>query len=860
MLPNVSKLSLNDDDRKCVPCMTPVHFKTREEQLADHVANFLYQPTLEDQIKAADCEICLEPLGFNNSDAPLRAAAAQSTPFYVDYCGRGHYFHKWCARGLLTRAETTPCPDCRAQPTDNARIEIAESYPMPGAGAPATLFGQPVAAPAPAPAAAAPAPAPAAAPRATTTRLPRLRAGEERLGPQRATDRLQQWVFWLKPADSAAQSRLAQEDVNADMRRTLMRYMWDHFNSPGGAYYVNRRLEVSTHRFYATYTGETQPSTDAPVLLVICKMWLPQLAGDHFMNFFYAEKRTYMGICSMMRRWLGILGADVGSPGGQTILNWYSSWGYMEDHPEARPPALESYGPFRMSRASYNNWRAYSFNDDLLRIIPGHKGPQSATDVPIEWRLWLKGSFPEDASVVGTHVRAFLSRWFHNQGQFEEQRDLDIRQRLSLTVSYGSASGNAVPDMDSPVSRIDCQLYMPSMTLARAFVDACKNIGLEATRGRLLPARPEDGFDVIMNSIVGVSGARLVFPADFFHIRMGPLHQSRRMGSCPYEVVPKPNLTRQEYEEWPHHTFLDLPPVVQVVEPGPSSGAAFQEQARREREEERDQRSLHRRIFGNEDSDNEDDEDEDEVMGEGTVGPSSSAPGPYVPTSPAYSPTSPAYAPTSPDYGPASPPSPTIDPMTPDRENGESSGAQRAYRAMDPNDPEYAVTIRWRFWLKGSMNSRQVLDAEEAMRSHFAAYVANNSDLSAGNNGFPWYHRLRVEIFERRQHDWASQIRFVDTVADGPLLRCEVSLKVSQDTAWRFTSWSMNDRTNRSSWANQAEAWHNYGPAHALEASDFPRVVDSMTQYPSPPMMRHDQFTDWLTWAVLPEPQFRTLA
>ena len=103
--------------------------------------------------------------------------------------------------------------------------------------------------------------------------------------------------------------------------------------------------------------------------------------------------------------------------------------------------------------------------------------------------------------------------------------------------------------------------------------------------------------------------------------------------------------------------------------------------------------------------------------------------------------------------------------MTPDREGGESMGAQRAYMAMDPNDPEYAVTIRWRFWLKGSMDSLVKLDAEEAMRSHFGAYMANNSDLRAGNNGFPWYYRVRVEIFERREYDWTSQIRFADTAS-----------------------------------------------------------------------------------------------
>ena len=135
MLPNVSGLRL--DNRRCVQCMAPVQLESREQQLANHMASFVYRPTLEDQIKATDCSICMEPMGTNSSDAPARPEAARSTPFYVDYCGRGHYFHKWCARTLLLNTETSACPDCRAEPDDNARIVIAESYPMPGAGAPA---------------------------------------------------------------------------------------------------------------------------------------------------------------------------------------------------------------------------------------------------------------------------------------------------------------------------------------------------------------------------------------------------------------------------------------------------------------------------------------------------------------------------------------------------------------------------------------------------------------------------------------------------------------------------------------------------------------------------------------------------
>lgn len=125
-------------------------------------------------------------------------------------------------------------------------------------------------------------------------------------------------------------------------------------------------------------------------------------------------------------------------------------------------------------------------------------------------------------------------------------------------------------------------------------------------------------------------------------------------------------------------------------------------------------------------------------------------------------PTSPGCSPTSPSYDPMDPP--TIDPMTPDREKGERKSAYRAQRVLNLNDPEYAVTFRWRFWLKGTMGSHEALDHEEAMKMHFASYMENNADFRAGNNNVAWDHRMQVLIFERPQHDWVSEIRHVHTI------------------------------------------------------------------------------------------------
>ena len=121
MLPNVSGLSLQ---RRCVPCGTPVTFRTREEQLQDYLREFVHHETLDEQIDNADCDICHEPLG----SPPSTAAGHLSPPGFrewVDFCGHGHYFHRWCLKSLMEHQGThMVCPDCRRPMSDNLRIMV----------------------------------------------------------------------------------------------------------------------------------------------------------------------------------------------------------------------------------------------------------------------------------------------------------------------------------------------------------------------------------------------------------------------------------------------------------------------------------------------------------------------------------------------------------------------------------------------------------------------------------------------------------------------------------------------------------------------------------------------------------------
>jgi len=652
------------------------------------------------------------------------------------------------------------------------------------------------------------APAPAAAPAPPVTRrLPTLRRGEERWGPQRATDVLIQWHFWVKPLDSAAGDRLDFPHVNHVVRGTLETYMATRFQSAWTISRVAQRLEVETVSNHATFVGDDGPTQDAPVLLVTCQMWLPQMAAQDFQRFFGIEKRKY-GTGSMMRRWLGIIGAGLGSPGEEMTTTQYGSWRYLQDTPDARPDVP---GPFTMSRDGYGSWIAYSLEDDPLPLAQGRRGPQSNNDVPVEWRFWIKGSLPADFMAFGPHVRQHLSRWFRNSGLdtggAAGPTRLDIPMRLSVAASPPGQveyldDERIVPGQgpQTPMSRCDFQLYLPTTALAETFVAECRRI----VGGYTVEAEGNDRFAALMNLLVGVTGARKTRVENFPTIRTGPLRRSKRLGSCPYELAVKPAMSEAEYRDWQTHTLVPFAPApAPAPEPEPEPEP----------------------------------EDEDEPMPEPEAPPaasSSSGEGPFSSSlAPPYEPTSPTYSPTSPSYSPTDPLFP-VDPMSPNRLNGENSMTQRATRVLDPNDPEYAATVRWRFWLNGQMSHHQVLNAEENMRSHFDTYVSNNATFRAGNNNVGWYHRLRVSFFETRTH-YAV-----------PLLRCEFALKLSQETAFRFVNFATTDRTGRT-WAAQAQDWHKYGEARAYEPSDSPRRDPQLTDHPDPSYIN---LSGWGSWGV----------
>ena len=555
MLPNVSALRL--DDNECVPCMTPVRFQDRHAQFQQHMNKFVFHETLENQIKATDCNICMEPLGLNNSGAAPRAVGSQATDLYVDYCGRKHYFHKWCARTLITQPETTPCPDCRGQPTNDALTAIRQSYPNPpgaaGAGAPAPVV---------------------------PLNLPPMPRNTPRLGAQRAQDKLVQWGFWIKPGARA--TRLNNQEENAKVRSTFMQYIVERMNVARrfgvAVSHWDRRLAVSVSQYSVQAAGAPAGAAADPVTRVTCSVYLPATAAVDFQGLFETEMQRY-GLGSMTRRWLGIIGAVDQTGGNRVTTNEYGTWRALQSDPAARPadPA-----PFQVTHRWYSRgWKVYTLEDDPLPIAIGSTGPQSATDVPVEWRFWIKGVVAgAEGLEFGAHAREHLSRWFRDVATGP---DVATRLGIPTRVNIAASLPNAPVYLDTgtvgrvrphtPMTRCDFQLYLPTTELAQGFVAACRHVARAGPYD-------EGNFAELIQQLVGVTSARLTLAQDFPTIRTGGLRRSKRLGVSPYELPRKPEMSVEEYNEWQTHTLVPLAPIEQ------SAHEACWEQARNERLEE----------------------------------------------------------------------------------------------------------------------------------------------------------------------------------------------------------------------------------------------------------------------------------
>ena len=98
----------------------------------EYRARFAPHETLVAQIEASDCSICMERLGVNPSVATAPVPAG-SEP-WVEVCGSGHYFHKWCLGNVMVRG-ADQCPDCRQPITAAARDFVRAAYPYEGADA-----------------------------------------------------------------------------------------------------------------------------------------------------------------------------------------------------------------------------------------------------------------------------------------------------------------------------------------------------------------------------------------------------------------------------------------------------------------------------------------------------------------------------------------------------------------------------------------------------------------------------------------------------------------------------------------------------------------------------------------------------
>ena len=200
-----------------------------------------------------------------------------------------------------------------------------------------------------------------------------------------------------------------------------------------------------------------------------------------------------------------------------------------------------------------------------------------------------------------------------------------------------------------------------------------------------------------------------------------------------------------EYEEWPPHVPRPAASEpgcgagavgARAVGPGSSSSAAFQELARQEqlvgrRARRRRTREPRRRNFP--DGQRRRGRRGDSGLGTATRPSDEGAPRALRPPTRHVA-----------SYSPTSPPRPTIDPMTPDREHGETR------LAKGRTAPSTSATPSTRSRSAGASGSRErwpVAGAgRTAMANNFAGYMADNANFSGATTASPGSTEARGDL------------------------------------------------------------------------------------------------------------------
>ena len=169
------------------------------------------------------------------------------------------------------------------------------------------------------------------------------------------------------------------------------------------------------------------------------------------------------------------------------------------------------------------------------------------------------------------------------------------------------------------------------------------------------------------------------------------------------------------------------------------------------------------------------------------------------------------------------------------------------------------VTIRWRFWLKGTMSGAEQSDTPMHWRRAFADAMRNAGgglQIPLRTSLDPWFDRLWVQVFIEDQV-------LTPPARDGverPVVRCEFALKLPYPLAQAWLSIVAQGVEDARSWNAKASDWFYVEPVRSTESSDKPHLAppgDTLRPFSGMPRMTEAEYNDWELWQSVP--RFRSL-
>ncbi len=389
-------------------------------------------------------------------------------------------------------------------------------------------------------------------------KIPTIKHGETRYGPQQITDHSIEWCMWFKPRfdEEGAGNLFKYIRSERDRIRTNFKATMDRFWSDPPPKDWDKRLLMYVDD---QATGEDQ----SRMCRVLFCLYLPKVYVNSFikwMSNFTPDNMNDVAVSNFAEKVLGIQNALGTNDALYKNFNGKPHYRGPITNPSRMSLKNDDLWPSFLTREEYEALEPFNlitiYEEKGARMIPGQLNENDAAKLAerypegfiVEWEFFLKNTLAGmgDGSFGINERKGYfqdgIKEWFEEY--MSNWNMPDIKERLIInTYEYETLERTESRKRDgtleplSPVTRVECQLFLPRCP-ALAFKYMLDYM-IQDGYYEKIHERAMDGTDYAMQQMFGVTGAKAL-QWGFAKVRIEPVrNHSEHYGDVTTFNVPK---------------------------------------------------------------------------------------------------------------------------------------------------------------------------------------------------------------------------------------------------------------------------------------------------------------------------------